>query len=136
MRHCLIILFACSAPAAAQWTVTNLHPDGATSSGASGVHNGQQTGTVYFFGTGYRASLWSGTAASWVDLHPGSGDSSAFAIGAGQQVGQADVAGLTHASLWTGTAASWVDLHPPGVSGRSFAVDVSEGVQVGTVIPG
>jgi hypothetical protein len=66
------------------------------------------------------AGLWSGTAASWVDLTPaGSPDSEARGVFGGQQVGYAQVGGVPHAGLWSGTAASWVDLHaflPPGFS--------------------
>ena len=64
----------------------------------------------------YRASLWSGTAGSWVDLHPaGASESVALGTSGTQQVGAARVedvvGGVYRASLWSGTAASWVDLH-------------------------
>ena len=57
--------------------------------------------------------MWSGSAASFVDLHPAGFDSSQanFTAG-GQQVGSASNAFSTHAALWTGSAASFVDLHP------------------------
>lgn len=59
-----------------------------------------------------RASLWSGTAASWVDLTPaGSMQSIAYAASGSQQAGFADVGGIDRASLWSSTADSWVDLH-------------------------
>jgi MYXO-CTERM domain-containing protein len=59
-----------------------------------------------------RASLWSGTAASWVDLHPAAASASrALAASGNQQVGVAVVNLAPHASLWSGSAASWVDLH-------------------------
>jgi MYXO-CTERM domain-containing protein len=80
-----------------------------------------------------RASLWSGTAASWVDLGPaGSWDSYASAISGGQQVGYADMGGVLRASLWSGTAASWVDLHPVGAEG-SHAGAIRGGQQAGSV---
>jgi MYXO-CTERM domain-containing protein len=44
-----------------------------------------------------------------------------------QQVGYAQVSGVTRASLWSGTADSWVDLHaflPAGFS-YSFAQGIS-----------
>jgi hypothetical protein len=59
-------------------------PGKAAAYAASG---GQQAGYA-IVGEAYRASLWSGTAASWVDLHPaGSTESFAFAASGGQQAG-------------------------------------------------
>ncbi len=45
----------------------DLHPAGATTSLALGVHAGLQVGWVQFGGV-VHAGLWSGTAASWEDL--------------------------------------------------------------------
>jgi hypothetical protein len=74
------------------------------------------------------ASLWSGTAASWVDLSPpGSTDSYAYGSEDGQQVGYAFIGGINRASLWDGTAASWFDLSaflPLGFT-HSYAWDIS-----------
>lgn len=57
------------------------------------------------------AMLWTGTADSAVNLNPaGSGESMAYAVAGGQQVGYAF--SFQHAMLWTGTAASAIDLHP------------------------
>lgn len=78
-----------------------------------------------------RASLWSGTAQSWVDLSPtGSTASIAYKVHNSQQVGVTVMGSINHASLWTGTAASWVDLNPAG-STESEALDVYGGMQVG-----
>ena len=57
-----------SATAHAQWTVTNLNPAGSLFSNAYAASGGQQAGYADVGGV-IRASLWSGTAASWVDLH-------------------------------------------------------------------
>ncbi len=93
---------------------------------------GQQVGEAKVGGVN-GASLWSGTAASWVSLSPaGTSDSVAKGVGGGQQVGSAVVGGRNHASLWSGTAASWVDLNPAGVR-ESFAGGVGGGQQVGWV---
>jgi hypothetical protein len=69
------------------------------------------------------ASLWAGTPASWVDLHPaGKPDSQALGVHAGRQVGFARrdwSSNEWHACLWSGSASSWVDLHqylPAGFS--------------------
>jgi hypothetical protein len=99
----------------AQWTVTNMLPTEATwTSQAASISNGQQAGWITV-GSFEQAGIWSGTAQSWVNLHPASaGWSQAYGIGGGKQVGRARVGGVVHASLWSGTAASWVDLHPAG----------------------
>ena len=71
----------------------------------------QQVGVAYLGRE--HASLWSGTAASWVDLNPnGATTSEAWDVRGGQQVGRALVTGLGwHASVWSGSASSWLDLH-------------------------
>jgi hypothetical protein len=131
----IAIAIILAASASAQWTVVNLHPAGATSSGVGGVHGGQQAGAAIVVGV-IRASLWSGTAGSWMDLHPaGATFSLALDVNGGQQVGYADVGGFNRASLWSGTAASWVDLTPAG-SNRSDAQGVDGGQQVGTAVVG
>ena len=82
-------------------------------------------------GLGQRASLWSGTAASWIDLNPtGSTLSNLNAVDVGQQVGSVRISNIDRASLWTGTAASWVSLNPAEASSSS-ALGVSGGQQVG-----
>jgi hypothetical protein len=111
----------------------DLHPTGATFSQASGVAGGQQVGSAQFPGLPLRAGLWTGTAASWVDLHPaaaGGASSLAVDVDGGQQVGFAFVGQGYRASLWTGTASSWVDLHPAGAF-LSEAHGVHDGQQVG-----
>lgn len=80
------------------------------------------------------ASLWTGSAGSWVDLHPaGSTDSRANSTSGTQQVGYAFIGGSPHASLWSGTAASWIDLNPAGAS-NSVANDVLGSFQVGYAV--
>ncbi len=116
------------------WTVVRLHPVGAAGSLANAVGSGQQVGQTYdpSGASQTHAALWSGTAASWVDLNPaGSVWSSADAVDGGQQVGYA----AGHASLWSGTAASWVDLNPAGAEG-SWGKGIGGGQQVGYAIVG
>lgn len=123
-------LFLISA-AHAQWTFTSLNPAGAPGSLGYGVSGGQQVGTSVLSGV-WRASLWSGTAESWVDLNPtGATQSTAFAVSGGQQVGEARIGGVDRASLWSGTAASWVDLSPAGAT-DSRAQGIGGGQQVGS----
>ena len=139
----LALLCLGGSPAFAEWTVVNLSPAGA-SSYAWGVSGGKQVGEVFVSVREYsvaHAALWSGTAASWVDLNPagaGAQGSIAWGVSGGQQVGCAVFGDIWtgsgnytwHASLWSGTAASWVDLNPAG-SGESCAYGVSGGQQVG-----
>lgn len=124
-----------STAAHAQWTVSNLNPAGSIQAYAFAAGGGQQAGYASVGGLA-RASLWNGTAASWVDLSPtGSTESRAFAVGDGQQAGYAIVGGVSRAGLWSGTAASWVDLNPVGAQ-YSVANAVSGGQQAGWVVVG
>lgn len=133
-------------------SAVDLHPAGFTFSRINGIDGGQQVGwgNVYYVHGGrkpylvnyYHAVLWTGSAASAVDLHPaGFGQSWGSGVGGGQQVGYADryyyvkkkggyYVYECHALLWTGTAASVVDLHPAGFT-SSYASGVSGGQQVG-----
>jgi hypothetical protein len=78
-----------------------------TDSGITGMGGGVQVGWAVVNDI-QRASLWSGTAGSWVDLHPpGNLDASiAYATDGTHQVGWLG----TDACLWSGSASSWVDL--------------------------
>jgi hypothetical protein len=126
----------------AGWEVTILPPstEGYDQSIALGVSGGQQAGYAVT-NDGYdHAGLWTGTAESWVDLHPaGALSSGASGIGGGQQVGVAYVFDkdrgdwFEHAGFWTGTAESWVDLHPAqfGIFEISRAYATDGGRQVG-----
>jgi hypothetical protein len=76
--------------------------------------------------------LWSGTAASVIDLHPaGFKYSFGRSLSSSAQVGFAQTsANINHAMLWTGTAASAVDLHPAGFT-NSIAAAVHGSLQFG-----
>ena len=84
---------------------------------AYSVSGGQQVGAWYGATTTANhahAVLWSGTAASAVDLHPaGFLESRAFSTSDGQQVGWGNHSqgGATTALLWSGSAGSVVNLH-------------------------
>ena len=80
----------------------------------------QQVGAAWN-GTSGGATLWSGTAASTVDLNPsqlGATGSIALGVKNGQQVGHSDITGNTNdiATVWNGSAASAVLLTPPSGS--------------------
>src|SRR5436190_23232430 len=73
--------------ALAQWTVYGLGPTGSASSRGFGAGSAQQVGSAWVGGV-QRASVWNGTAASWVDLHPaGACESAALDAYGGRQVG-------------------------------------------------
>ena len=83
--------------------------------------------------------MWTGTAASFVDLHPVNrfNYSAATGIAGNQQVGWVTLGQTQFASLWTGTAASWVNLNPTGVTDAiayaTNGVQQAGSVRVGTV---
>jgi hypothetical protein len=103
---------------------------------ARDVDAGQQVGDLADFSFVGHAVLWSGSAASWVDLSPvGTYDSVAYAVDAGVQVGAAKNIGepFYRAFLWMGTAASALSLHSllPADFNASEARDVW--VDAGTI---
>lgn len=129
-------------------TLTNLHPavfiptsyqGGSWVNGTDGI---QQVGQTIVYSSSpiqlpRHASLWSGTAASWVDLNPaGVSLSDAHAVHAGEQVGYVQGSALgslpRSAALWRGSAGSFTNLNPPGAS-VSEAFGVFAGEQVGQV---
>ncbi len=115
------------------WTngiATNIHPSALlySYSKAVAIRNGQQVGYVssqsYPYGEWFyyqalsHAVVWTGTAASAVDLNPaGYVGSQALATNGTQQGGWAYLSTpvqTQHAGLWSGTADTFVDLHPAG----------------------
>lgn len=117
----------------AQWSVTCLHPTVDAGSLALAASGGRQAGYAVIDGVPH-ASAWSGTAASFVSLHPASGadESAANGTDGTQQVGYVldDTSFQFHAALWEGTAASFIDLNPAG-SDDSVANGVDDGQQGG-----
>jgi hypothetical protein len=96
--------------------------------------------------TSGHASLWSGTAASFVDLHPlGSSSSEAHAVSANHQFGWATdpTSSQPSAAMWSGSAASYVNMNPPGaiasritaaagdLEGGSAAYNTTDGARAG-----
>ncbi len=84
-----------------------------------------------------RAAMWTGSAASFVDLHPegiGAESSRAYAISGGLQGGIVRLDDANRATLWMGTPDSRIDLHPD-VAGNSYVRgmtgDLASGEQIG-----
>lgn len=100
------------------------------------VNATQQGGWVSYFSGPFEgphnAALWSGTAGSFVNLHPTGVDVSRIAaMSSNLQGGHTITGGTYHAALWQGTAGSYVDLNPAG-AGSSHVSGMTEGFQVGT----
>jgi len=106
-------------------------------SSASGTDGVQQVGMTNYNFSGYRATVWTGSLASRVDLHPSSasGNSRAFAVQNGKQVGFAEFGGTSiHALLWSSGPNNYIDLHPTHLSvGQSSAVAMDGGWQAGWI---
>jgi hypothetical protein len=80
------------------------------------------------FTTSSRAAMWSGTAASYVDLQPpGAINSNAYAADGEFQWGGVLFQSGGRAVRWSGSAASMVDFTPPGaqVAGIQVLAGVS-----------
>jgi hypothetical protein len=112
----------------ADGTARDLHPAGFSASGAYAQAGDQQVGSA---NTGApfsdRAILWTGTAASAVDLGPGL----AYGTDGVHQVGWGYNG---HAMLWSGSAASAVDLKPANPAyGWAYAYGVGGNQQVGQI---
>ena len=99
-------------------SAVSLHPAGAALSNALAVADGHEGGWIQLTnGSGpYHAALWSGSAASFVDMNGAFLESQVLGMAAGQQVGWARPfgAGGPYAIVWNGTAASAVNFNPPG----------------------
>ncbi len=115
------LLAACALTSSlhAQWTSTSLHPAGANESVAYGVSGSQIVGFAEVtVGPGLRdhAGIWTGTAGSWVDIHPGGSatESRALSTDGVTQGGTQTIQFSDRAIKWTGTAASGVSLGPVG----------------------
>ena len=118
------------------WMWSNLNPvppvvaAPASFSIAKSTDGTQQVGSATLGGQQV-AALWSGTAQSFVSLHPGGSiQSEANAVRNGQQAGSAFIGGQQRAGLWNGTAESWVSLHPAGAT-TSVAMGTDGAAQVG-----
>ena len=117
---------------AAMWSIypdaIDLNPSGFETSDVRGMSDTQQVGLGRNLGGDTRALLWSGSAASAVDL----GAAEALGVADGRQVGGGYPPGIgdRHALLWSGTADSVVDLNPTGYS-YSIARGIGDGQQVG-----
>lgn len=97
----------------------------------------QQVG-ISALGEFSQATMWTGTAASAINLHPVGFESSvAHATDGTNQAGSAwngfGFSAFTHAGRWSGSAASWVDLHPASGAIFSTAYAIS-GSQTGGLI--
>jgi hypothetical protein len=131
------VLFALTwlfAPAArGQWEVRLLHPPGAAQSQCLSTTDTQQAGLVYpdIFS---RASIWSGSAATYIDLHTSAGGAMDSWLNVTDGTTQGGYLGFIHnfiATLWTGSPQSATSLHPQAATIVSSINDISGDEQVG-----
>jgi hypothetical protein len=105
----------------------DLHPAGYVDSIATAFSQGRQVGYGTPTGGGGHALLWSGSAASVVDLNGDATGSSALDIDGNIEVGDANA----HAALWPALSPGGrIDLNPSG-SDFSSASAVARDLQVG-----
>ncbi len=77
----------------------------------------------------YRACLWTGTAASYVDLHPANaGHSWLYDVYNGVQAGAVATSGVQYAALCRGTPDSWEYLPSPETPGGTWSLLTAAGV--------
>jgi len=112
-------------------SVVNLNPSiGSTPAALSVAYansGNQQVGYAETSSGSYYAYLWSGSAASGINLQPTGTYVSSTALGTNgsQQVGFATIySGYSHAMRWSGSAGSAIDLHPAAFM-QSFAQGIS-----------
>jgi hypothetical protein len=115
--------------------MTNLSPSTQTASTAVSIRGQMQAGTVVYPGNIWRAALWHGTAASYVDLHPqgaiasfGTATDGTFQGGA---VDWQEQFTIRRATLWAGSAHSYVTLGPPTIPSELHGM--APGVQAGWI---
>lgn len=99
----------------ADWTATIIHPSASAASEARGAYGNKQAGSAWA-DTKEKAAMWTGTAGTFVDLHPAGAQTSAiYGMTATAQVGYVAMALAASAAIWHGTAA-WTNLNPTGAS--------------------
>ena len=132
LMTCAVASLLAGAPArAAQtWTVSNLHPDGASESYAVAVSPAYQAGRVLELAGGLRPAVWHGTAASYTPIMGPYGGVSG--IDSEDKVG---ACGGRYAALWRGPSHALVDLHPSWAD-VSAALATFGGMQAGYVVVG
>src|SRR3954454_1502217 len=116
----VVIVCAFALPARSQWAVTYLHPSGAAQSWGTGVSGVDQVGRITNAANSSTfAALWTGSAASFVNMNPaGSSSSELDGTDGVHQVGSFVGNPAFHAypphyaGMWSGTAASVVNLQP------------------------
>lgn len=130
----LFLLAGIASVASADWTLTVLHPTGFRSSEGFGASGNRQVGSSVTTGGSSRAGFWSGTSASWVNLHPaGVTASYGYDTAGTKQGGFVIISGNPQAAIWSGTAASYVNMHPATAS-QSFVVGMDTAKQVGYAV--
>ncbi len=111
-----------------------LHPAGANQSKVLGVSSSSQFGYAQVGGV-ILASIWSGTAPSWVNLHPVNAISSTITSrdGVAHFGSVQSTSAINVAAMWSGNSANWTNLNPSGATSSEITA-ASGGQQAGRVI--
>lgn len=119
----LIVSGALASGAHAQWVVSYLHPAGALQSFGNGVSGVDQVGYIKA-GANNHGALWTGSAASFVDMNPASAIASILNGTDGvRQAGEFSPVPtippshsymVNFAAIWSSTPASMVNIQPSG----------------------
>jgi hypothetical protein len=129
-----ISLLYASQVAFAQWTVTNLTPDGAYTSGCRAVFGNRQAGSFGKYEGDIAVGgpvIWNGSANSW-SSSPATFSSLSVDQAVGAYFSEADFA--FHAAVWSGDTYSMTDLHESSIFQYSMAMGEGGGQQVGRVL--
>lgn len=125
------LISAVASISSASWTATILNPSGSPQSRAHDGDGNVQVGRAQDAVGHNLACKWTGTAASYVSLHPTwANESIIWALSGNKQGGTISLPTGTHAAIWSGTAASCVDLNPAVATGSSVR-DLDATKQVG-----
>lgn len=130
LTACLALL-AFSAVSHAAWTATLLSPNSPNHVYARDGFGQIQVG--YFSASQTSAALWSGTAASYVNMHPaGATASEIYQSNGSLHVGAIKVSNLYRAGYWSGTSNSFQHL-TNSIHDPSFAFGIDGNTQVGSI---
>jgi hypothetical protein len=135
---CTPLLCGLVSTAAAQWSVTNLHPQVGEASQAVSVLGDRQTGWVTMDGStghGRHGGYWLGSAGTWADLNPiiATGGSRIYSYDGQQYAGVYFAESQHRACIWDGPMNEYTSLHPTSEE-WSVATGVHAGQQVGWVM--
>lgn len=112
----------------------SIHPAGIPDSYCNAVDGEHQFGYIGLPFASIHAAKWTGSGASFVDMHPdGYINSRIVDASDNQQVGVVNQWNDPHAVIWNGTPNSILDLNPDGATSSSVTA-CDSGLQIGYVV--